>query len=280
MKKRLMALFIMIATLLPLLGTAASADMGPKPSVTVTMQGLGEETCYVTLLSQTESAGPRRAGAPYQEHMGDRAAWDAFSAYKDAAGYYFLGCMGKVTEESPFVWGYYPPGRFKVLAWFPERDTYAVSGALTRYAFKSCYIVSLAGDGTLTAERSYPYGAEIGALVLRILLTTAAELGIAWLFGYRARRQVKLICAVNLVTQIVLNVLLNAIACRSGSFLLLFHYGWMELLVFALEGALYSRLLPERGERGAARAWGYALAANLFSFWAGYWLAKWLPGVF
>ena len=53
MKRRLFCGSILALLLVCLLPLWAAADTGPKPSITVTPEGVGEDACYLTLLSQT-----------------------------------------------------------------------------------------------------------------------------------------------------------------------------------------------------------------------------------
>ena len=46
---------LFISTLLPI---TASADTGPKASVRITFENMGDELCYGTLLSEKPSTGP------------------------------------------------------------------------------------------------------------------------------------------------------------------------------------------------------------------------------
>lgn len=61
-----------------------------------------------------------------------------------------------------------------------------------------------------------------------------------------------------------------------------FHYVWMELVVFALEAVVYVKLLDRTdGEQGVVRhPVLYAALANLVSLVAGIWIAKMIPGIF
>ena len=71
----------------------ARADMGPKPSVHITFENMGDEVCYGTLLSRTESTGPASAWDGNPEHIypgQDMEIWQAFVDYEDVDGYYFL----------------------------------------------------------------------------------------------------------------------------------------------------------------------------------------------
>ena len=76
----------------------AKADMGPKASVRIQFENMGDELCYGTLLSEMESTGPASVwdgteenARTYEEHPYSnylvRAVWEAFAGYKDPDGY-------------------------------------------------------------------------------------------------------------------------------------------------------------------------------------------------
>ena len=291
MKRKL----FLFALLLVLLTGTASADIGPKPSVRVSVTGLEGRECYGTLLSKWESTGPESAYGLYGEERyftQDRSywnepeapaevveRWEAFQAYDDADGYYFLQCWWTVTEDSGVSWTYYPPRDFKLLLWFPETGEYRVSGAAEPYAFDSWYVTDLSADGLLELDRSYDLTWELISLVCRILITLALELGLAWLFHYRRRDQLLFLTAVNCGTQIALNVAVNVINFTSGQFAYVFWFVILELCVLILEALLYRWRLP-RNEGGPDHPVGYAVAANVLSAAAGLWLSVKIPGIF
>lgn len=57
MKKRWRSILTALLLLLPLTAMPVSADVGPKPSVVVALEGLEGRTCWGTLLSQQEGTG-------------------------------------------------------------------------------------------------------------------------------------------------------------------------------------------------------------------------------
>lgn len=262
------------------LALPAAADMGPKPSVEVIFQGLEGQRYQVTLLSNRTLYGPWAAGKDYQDWMGERAAWDAFTAYPAPEGWYFLGEYADCTETNRFFWSYYPPEEFYVLVWLPDSNTYLCSQTTaSRYAFDSRFTATVTGD-TLTVRPSYNYAGEAAGLLVRAALTIAIEVGLGWLlFRLRRRDQMMLILKVNLVTQLALNLLLNLCGYLYGPLLTALAYGLLEGLVFLTEGAIYRRHLCWE-EDWKPHPWLYALAANAVSFGAGWELARWLPGVF
>ena len=235
----------------------------------------------------------------------DRDAWVAFVKYEDSDGFYFLQEGWLVSETKEIAWTYYPPERFKILLYFPESGTFAVSGILERYAFDTYYTVKMNGKGMenveydeenstnerydawLEAERSYDFKWELISFALRMVMTVAVEILIALPFGYRRGRQLAVILAANCGTQIILNVLLNVVNFYSGEWAFVLAYVLLELLVFAVEAVIFSLTLHKYanevlGEKPPTRirAVIYALVANAVSFAVGILISMFIPGIF
>lgn len=112
----------------------ASADTGPKPSVRITFENLGEELCYGTLLSSRESTGPASAwngneeDARHNENPNGQYdwqnfgydVWKAFVDYAENDDFYFLQEAWQVNITKELAWTYYPPEEFKILLYFPK----------------------------------------------------------------------------------------------------------------------------------------------------------------
>ncbi len=290
MKRRLFCGSILALLLVCLLPLWAAADTGPKPSITVTPEGFGEDACYLTLLSQTETTGPwskqesfTASKDSYGDPEADEAIWTAFNDYQDAEGFFFLGCYGEVTGGQMFCWSYYPPDTFKVLAYFPDSGTFAVGPVTERKEFSARYTVSPSETGeTLLIEKARNQEAENKSFVGRLVLTLALELAVAVVFAFRAKRQIITIVCMNLITQVGLNQAITHLFPLVSS-----RWYWpgllvLEVLIFLVEGAVYAKLLPRWKKDPAAvcHPWGYALAANVASFGVGLILARLIPGMF
>lgn len=309
MKKPLGKLFalLMCAITAVMLSVTASADMGPKPSVNVDFENLGDELCYATLLSRNKSTGPASAWDGVEEHAQHNEneyyshvaygynVWKAFVDYKDADGFYFLQEAWQVNETKKFGWTYYPPNEFKILLYFPETKTFAVSGIYESYAFDTYYTVNMDGvnltadyneelstDARIEAYRSYNYRIEILSLIARIVITILIEMAIALAFGYFEKKQLLLLIAVNGVTQIILNVLLNVVNYRSGELAFFVIYILLEMGILIGEAVLYFNLLNKLSKKQRPKwlAVIYAAVANIVSFIGGMCIAQWLPGIF
>lgn len=269
----------------------ASADTGPKPSVHVTFENMGDELCYGTLLSKTPSTGPARAWDGTEDGKfyegADEAVWRAFTEFKDEDGFYFLQWFWRTDENKALNWTYYPPQTFKILLYYPDRATksgaadnsaggatrdsettaasgaFCVSDVLKRYAFHSYYFVNMAeiADNTggaaipLPVTQGYDYSAEIRGFFVRFIITLGVETLLALAFGLRTKRAFLTVLAANGVTQIALNLLLNVRLHFNNLYGVIPLYFFAELFVFVAEAALYCFILGKRkngGENGSA----------------------------
>lgn len=307
--KKLCSLFICVAFAFMLSPVTARADVGPKPSIHITFEGLGDELCYGTLLSRNDSTGPSsawdgtEANAQHNENESysyanlDYEIWKAFAQYEDPDGYYFLQEGWQVNETKELAWTYYPPTSFKILLYFPEQDIFVTSGIYERYAFDSYYTVDmseieLSGEVAVIGEsrvvepmeavESYEYGQEMISLVVRIVATILIEMAVALLFGFRKKKELLFLAGVNVFTQIVLNVLLNIINYNAGQMAFTFAYVLLEIVVFAMEAVLYGTFMRAMSEMPRKKSVYiiYALVANVVSFVVGFQIAKMMPGIF
>lgn len=302
---RILTCIVLISILLSI---AVSADMGPKPSVRITVEGFNGELCYGTLLSKYDSTGPSSVwdgnehhahhNGNYPHSVLDYDSWKVFAEYSDPDGYYFLQEAWVLDENGEFAWTYYPPDSFKILLYFPESSLLITSGIYERYAFDSYFTAALpegafaAHDGAqgelytvlelMGVERSYDYSYEILSLAARIIITILIEMVIALLFGFRGRKELILLICVNTVTQVILNVMLNLINYSSGYLAFIAAYIFFEFIVFIIEAVLYSILMKRMSDepKSSARCVGYAFTANAVSFIAGYFTAYFIPGIF
>ena len=155
-------------------------------------------------------------------------------------------------------------------------------------------------DGTLELLRTgLPWSR---ALLLRMAITLVLELGLGFALGYRKRQQIAVILIVNVATQLLLNFLLmpkgfalaplyfGAIFLTESLMKLLgisgervqwiicmgIVYAVAEGLIVVIEAVTYNKLLPRWGEkkRFPGEYTLYAIAANLLSFLAGFFLQR------
>lgn len=283
-----MVVSLLLVWMLPL---TVSADMGPKPSVTVTLKNLPAGECWGTLLSESQSTGPASAytGEYEKDDYMNPELWPVFQAFEDADGYYFLQWMWRVDETGELSWTYYPPSPFKLLLYFPETDTFIVGNICERYAFDSSFTVDCSGvtlthGGTaaVTVSEHYAYGREILGFAVRVLLTLVIEVGIALLFRYTEKKPLLVIVCTNLVTQLILNGLLQFVRYADGPRAFLISYVLCELLVTVIETVVYALTLNRVSGKKRRRAVApvYAVVANLASLTIGVELSGFMPWAF
>ena len=268
MKKRMGVILFLLAMLLQFcIPVTASADIGPKPSVHIVFENMGDELCYGTLLSENEYVGPyvvwdgREESARHQGNNEfadlDYETWKKFVEYEDSDGYVFLQEAWVLSEDPNIDWTYYPPTKFKILLYYPERDEFVVSKPCESYAFATYYAVDMDGiyfenveydenlsnNDEIEAYEAYNYRREIKALVCRMVATIVIELIIALLFRIIGVKELLLVAGANVVTQIILNVLLNIFTYNKRGDTYLFNYLFFELLVFGIEALVYCFVL-------------------------------------
>lgn len=107
-------------------------------------------------------------------------------------------------------------------------------------------------------------------------------MAIALMFGFREKKQLALLIPVNLVTQLLLNMLLNLFDCIAGLQAFQIGYLILEVAVFLLEAAAYRRWMPKRSAvpREKRIYTVYALVANAASFLLGMAISVWIPALF
>ncbi len=291
--------FVLMAVFM--LPIQAHADTGPKPSVRITFTGMEDTLCYGTLLSEADSTGPASAWDGVEEYarydkdgssngwLPDYEIWKAFVDYNDSDGYYFLQESWCVSEKGELNWTYYPPSPFKILLYWPETGTYAVSGIQERYAFDSYFTVDMTDFSVTEGEtrlpdvvKSYPWGKEILMFTARVVLTVLLEMAAARLFRFRYQKEYLILLVVNLATQLFLNITLQITNPGMGGLMFFLTYAFLESIIVIAEAAAYSILLPKATDDPPEK-WVcilYAVIANALSFFGGLLLAEILPGLF
>ncbi|HIZ43207.1 MAG TPA: ABC transporter permease [Firmicutes bacterium] len=193
-------------------------------------------------------------------------------------------CYGTLLSEDPYNG---PPDLAAIQA--PDRETpededgFMTSEIGERYAFDSYYTMDLSGSGSgvsIPLTESYNYTKEIVSLIARILIMILLELLLALLFGFREKHQLLLITAINVLTQVILNVAVNILWYTRGTFFFIFILG--ELIVMFIELVLYFAFLPGVSRKPAdpVRIFAYAILANLLSLAAGIGIAAFVPAIF
>ncbi len=266
--------------------SVALADTGPKPAVSVNVKNLGGATCYATLLSEREQYGPyctTEIEKRWDEMRAETAVWEAFAAYKDPDGFFFLQELWDLRYVPKYAWEYHPPRIFKVLLYWPDEGRFAVSEITEAKDFYSLFEVDASevrfadgsNIGTIAVKPVDSYSYRIWAFVSRVLITLAVELLIALAFLFRTKREWLVIIATNLLTQIALGIFATISVVRGGRDMQFFvTLAFLELGVAIIEAVVYILFLRKASgkKRGLWVYVVYALVANAASYFVGLWI--------
>ena len=283
----------MVLILMAALGIYAFADFGPKPSVVVEFENAGDQQYYVTLVAKEDKLGSpySRVTAEDQPETDDIAIWNRLVAYEDPDGMVFAGNVQKLTGDGAYIWGYYPPSEFRVLIYFPDTDSFVESSEiLEQYAFDSYYQMDF-NDLTenrndvvaaIPVTRKYNLLWQITAFLLRLAVTVAVECLLAVLFGFKGKRQMLLVLAVNCATQLAMNLLILDESVGLFVFYVL-QYALIEVGVILAEGLVYCLALPKLAtpeQNRNVHPIAFAFFGNVASFSLGFLLSNWFPMLF
>lgn len=283
----------MVLILMAALGIYAFADFGPKPSVVVEFENAGDQEYYVTLVAKEDKLGSpySRITAEDQPETDDIAIWNRLVAYEDPDGMVFAGNVQKLTGDGAYVWGYYPPSEFRVLIYFPDTDSFVESSEiLEQYAFDSYYQMDFNdlpenwndAVAAIPVTRKYNLLWQITAFLLRLAVTVAVECLLAVLFGFKGKRQMLLVLAVNCATQLAMNLLILDESVGLFVFYVL-QYALIEVGVILAEGLVYCLALPKLATPEQNRnihPIAFAFFGNVASFLLGFLLSNWFPMLF
>lgn len=283
----------MVLILMAALGIYAFADFGPKPSVVVEFENAGDQEYYVTLVAKED-----KLGSPYsritdedEQHYVNIDVWNRFMHYEDPDGMVFAGNVQKLTGDGAYVWGYYPPSEFRVLIYFPDTDSFVESSEiLEQYAFDSYYQMDFNdlpenwndAVAAIPVTRKYNLLWQITAFLLRLAVTVAVECLLAVLFGFKGKRQMLLVLAVNCATQLAMNLLILDESVGLFVFYVL-QYALIEVGVILAEGLVYCLALPKLATPEQNRnihPIAFAFFGNVASFLLGFLLSNWFPMLF
>ena len=266
--------------------SVALADTGPKPAVSVNVKNLGGAKCYATLLSEREQYGPyctTEIEKRWDEMRAETAVWEAFAAYKDPDGFFFLQELWDLRYVPKYAWEYHPPRIFKVLLYWPDEGRFAVSEITEAKDFYSLFEVDASevrfadgsNIGTIAVKSVDSYSYRIWAFVSRVIITLAVELLIALAFLFRTKREWLVIIATNILTQIALGIFATISVVRGGRDMQFFvTLAFLEIGVAIIEAVVYILFLRKASgkKRGLWVYVVYALVANAASYFVGLWI--------
>lgn len=258
-------LFFIIFLSMPF--SKASADIGPKPASYITIKGI--EGDYVAAFASTKRSGPNGFYEDWLER-GDYLDYHPIMEYNDNEGYKWLQLYMKCNGEEEIQFTYWCPEVYKIII-YKDNEIYAATKPLEMYAYSTYYELDFSkyvkgNADTIKVRNSYNYFGEIAFLLLRIVLTLVVEIGLFFLMRLYTKRNLLVVGITNLVTQIILNVMVNIDAFNHGwlSGLLLLFLG--EAIVLIVEFIVYQIFIKDKNRLLIIL---YPIIANLLSFGLG-----------
>lgn len=152
--------------------------------------------------------------------------------------------------------------------------TFEITLDIPLNTFNNIFTLDLSGQ-TLTVGKSWSRSIEraINLTILRVVITFIIEGGLFFLFGYRRKRSWLIFLAVNLFTQVLLNIWINMNFNPLDSYIfsgLLF----LEMIILVIELVAFLLFVQEHGRMRTAL---FVIIANVLSFIAGGYLITLLP---
>jgi hypothetical protein len=255
------------------------ADVGPKPSLTITAKNMPDTDCYLDLLIDYPAENMYhniQDKSKYNKYM-----FGLLETYNDNAWRPAMvtGTMppmfGDIVCEvengkCQLRFGYTGvPDKFKVIV-VSSDGKIVVSNEIQRTAFNSTIKFDY-----LTGEASE--ASSLLSYIIQFIATCTATLIIEGiillLFRFSIRANWKPFVIINIITQLMLTVLVVSIMFRSGTLIALFVYIPFEIIIFILEAMACKRFLKEHT---TIRKVIYSITANIFSFVVGV-IALFLP---
>lgn len=246
------------------------ADIGPKPSVNLTFKNMPEGKYYVTLLTSKDSYGPWRpiTEETFLEEDEQEVAKAFLEAIKDKELY----CYENIQECSDnhfYSWSYYPPNDFIIGIYFPNTKTVILSEPLERVAFDSYFTVTYTQEGLVIHEEMNFQEKGLNFL-LRVIATVVIELLLGLLFGYRSKKERRVILITNIITQLLLHGIMFLLDYYMGALVWVFLFPVLEIGVFVIELIVYLIAMKDHHK---GKTFFYALLANAITYVIGMMIA-------
>lgn len=267
--KRLLRTVPCLLLCLILLGGAASADMGPKQSVTITVTNAPEEVYYLDLLHQEDVDYSNVDLEEYDPALLEGLrSWEGEGWYPALVHGTNLPLFGDLTPgtDGTHTFSYYGlPDTFRIAVSSAD-GAQATAEPFTRTVFHTELVYDYESN-TITQSTS-TVGFYLTQFLSTFIPTLIVEGILLWLFGFRSRRNVAVFLIVNLVTQAALHILVgSAILSVDAHYLYYLMLVPVEVLILLAEAIAYGLLL--RDQKPGRRV-GYAVCANLASYAAGF----------
>lgn len=241
------------------------ADMGPKPKTIINITGIEGE--YVAAFAAKNASGPnfdyQSWYKAYQEGYNHHIDYNPIMEYSDEDGYKWITTYYKCEGDSEISFNYYRPDIFKLVI-YKDDKLYKVTDVIECYAFTSKYEINFNDNNqTIKIKNIYPYFKEVLLFILRISITLAIEIGLFFLFRLYTKRNILVVGITNIITQLILNVVLNVYLYFCGSLSALFVYFYLEIFILLIETNVYLIFTRNKNKFLVLL---YGILANILSF--------------
>lgn len=255
----------MLLSLLLLPATAARADIGPKPEVTVKILNPPEGVYYLDLLTKAESHFQRLDLSTYDPvkikllEGYQKDGWKPGLVMGTPAPMWG-DLVGVKTEEGmEHHFGYIGvPDEFKLIIVTPENKI-VVSDIIKRKSLKTIVTYDYVKN---TQSIETPFLAYLKQFLGTYSSTLLIEGILLLVFGFSLRSNIVLFLTVNLATQLLLTATIGVLFVKTGIMVATIAFFPMEILIITTECLLYATLLKEYGK---LRRVAYAVTANVLS---------------
>ncbi|MBO6166369.1 MAG: hypothetical protein J6O17_08400 [Eubacterium sp.] len=263
----LLLLTMMVISIFP---TQVHADMGPKPSIKLTVVNAPEDY-YIALL-----ADEFERDMPESELQIDSVTEDSVREYLKNfyynGWYFFESPVGrnvyKKNVEGVYLFDYMVPNPFRVII-ISTDGTITISKEIHIEEYNSEVTYDFSADTLTEKNKGKGYGKRIFWIIVCYILTLIFEYIILKIFRYPKNKR-NLICffVTNTITQIALNTFV-AVFWNAGLAMFIVSI-WIEIFIIAIEAIVYAfNLVDMYDDRHPARGIAYSIAANLFSIFMG-----------
>lgn len=272
MKKIL--LFVLTLTVVLLSALPMSADMGPKPSITIYVENAPDETYYLDLLIEQEEPNNRMSQEEIDSYDPEMLA--ALRDYNEnglrAALSYgsAVPIFGKITGEqvdgkTVHTFSYFGiPDTVKVIAVTQSGDIY-VSDSYEKTEYQAEYTLDFQTFSLVSTGN--PFVRLISQFASTFIPTLIIEFLILLLFGFSVKKNIISFVSANFATQIFLTFIYAIYYPSAGVFFINFAIlPIVELLIIAVESVVYCLTFKDKSK---IKRVVYAVVANLCS-WIGY----------
>ncbi len=267
-------LFVLTLTVVLLSALPMSADMGPKPSITIYVENAPDETYYLDLLIEQEEPNNRMSQEEIDSYDPEMLA--ALRDYNEnglrAALSYgsAVPIFGKITGEqvdgkTVHTFSYFGiPDTVKVIAVTQSGDIY-VSDSYEKTEYQAEYTLDFQTFSLVSTGN--PFVRLISQFASTFIPTLIIEFLILLLFGFSVKKNIISFVSANFATQIFLTFIYAIYYPSAGVFFINFAIlPIVELLLIAVESVVYCLTFKDKSK---IKRVVYAVVANLCS-WIGY----------